>query len=77
MSRLCGKDFSQQRVTDQLSKDMEEEFMVLWRATDGVEILTREMPPALKYWLELPGVDNELGVKVLRHMERQGVPVLL
>ena len=31
----------------------------------------------VKYWLEHPSVENELGMMVWRHMRRHGVPVML
>ena len=64
-------------MADMLSKGMMEEFMTLWTEEKNVEMVSRKLPPALKYWLEHPDVDNDLGVKVLKHMRRQGVPVLL
>ena len=64
-------------MADMLSKGQTEEFMALWTEDEGVELWSRKLPPALKYWLEHPGVDNQLGGKILKHMRRQGVPVLL
>ena len=42
-----------------------------------VLVWTRQVPPPLKWWLEHPSVDNTLGTKILRHMKRKGVPVML
>ena len=64
-------------MADMLSKEKHEEFMKLWTEEAGVEWLSREVPPALKYWLQHPSVDNDLGRKILRHMRRQGVRVIL
>ena len=64
-------------LADMLSKGMEDEFLAKWMEEDGVEVMRRQVPPPLKYWLEHPEVDNTLGTKILKHMRRQGVPVLL
>ena len=64
-------------MADMLSKGLEPEFRKMWGAVEGSEYAPREVPPALKYWLQKPSVDNELGTKVLRYMRRKGVPVLL
>ena len=64
-------------MADMLSKGLEEEFRSMWSEVRGAEFSSREVPPALKYWLQKPSVDNELGTKVLRFMRRKGVPVLL
>ena len=64
-------------MADMLSKGLEKEFLEMWTETEGVEIWSREVPPPLRWWLEHPGVDNELGTKILRHMRRKGVPVML
>ena len=64
-------------LADMLSKGMEDEFLAKWMEEDGVEVMKRQVPPPLKYWLEHPEVDNTLGTKILKHMRRQGVPVLL
>ena len=64
-------------MADMLSKGMEKEFLKMWTETENVEIWTRQVPPPLRWWLEHPSVDNELGAKILRHMRRQGVRVML
>ena len=64
-------------MADQLSKGLETEFLQLWTEVEGVELRTRKVPPPLKYWLEHPSVDNNLGKMILKHMRREGVPVLL
>ena len=64
-------------MADMLSKGLEPEFRSLWRKVEGAEAVSREVPPALEYWLQKPSVDNELGTKILRFMRRKGVPVLL
>ena len=63
-------------MADQLSKGLVEEFMKEWTKEEGVERRPREVPPALKYWLEHPSVDGGLSKKILRYMRRCGVPVL-
>lgn len=64
-------------MADMLSKGLEPEFRKMWSEVDGAEFLAREVPPALRYWLQKPSVDNDLGTKVLKFMRRKGVPVIL
>ena len=58
-------------MADMLSKGLEPEFRKMWAEVEGAEVL------ALKYWLQKPSVDNDLGTKVLKFMRRKGVPVIL
>ena len=46
--------------------------MKRWTENEGVELVTRRVPPPLKFWLEHPSVVNDLGRKVLKHMWREG-----
>ena len=64
-------------LADMLSKGLEKEFKALWTEEEGVEMEGREIPPALKWWLEHPTVDDDLGKKILKYMRRQHVPVVL
>ena len=64
-------------LADMLSKGMEKEFRALWEEEEGVELVGREIPPVLKWWLEHPTVDNQLGKKILKYMRRKRVPVVM
>ena len=63
-------------LADMLSKESDK-FVEMWMEEEGVEPWPRDIPPALKWWLQHPGEDNELGRKILKHMRRQGVRVIL